>query len=95
MCIFGKLSHPYIFHTYTYSIENYKIFLEALARIADKSSVPDTNTRRFSFVNFIKDYSKVTYPLLRYLLYFEKRKLEQMARKQADVISGSLISEKN
>jgi hypothetical protein len=89
------LSHPYIFHTYTYSIENYKIFPEALARIAEKSSVPDTNTRRFSFVNFIKDYSKVTYPLLHYILYFEKRKLEQMARKQPDVISEPLISEKN
>jgi len=86
-------SHPYIFHTYTYSIENYKIFPQALARIVDKSSYPDASLRRFSFVNFIKDYSKVTYPLLRYILYFEKRKLEQMARKQDDVVSEPLISE--
>jgi hypothetical protein len=28
-------------------------------------------------------------------MYFEKRKLEQMARKQPDVISEPLISEKN
>jgi len=86
------LSHPYIFHTYTYSIENYKIFPEALARIVDKSSYP--NMQHFSFVNFIKDYSKATYPLLRYILYFEKKKLEQIARKQPNVISEPLISEK-
>jgi hypothetical protein len=86
-------SHPYIFHTYTYSIENYKIFPQALARIVDKSSFPDASLRRFSFVNFIKDYSKVTYPLLRYILYFEKRKLEQMAGKQDDVVSEPLVLE--
>lgn len=86
-------SHPYIFHTYTYSIENYKIFPQALARIVDKSSYPDASMRRFSFAHFIKDYSKVAYPLLRYILYFEKKKREQMAEKKDDVVSEPLISE--
>ncbi len=87
-------SHPYIFHTYAYSIENYKISPAALARIVEKSSYPDANIRSFSFVDFIKDYSKATYPLLRYILYFEKQKLEQIANKQAHIVSESLISEK-
>lgn len=85
-------SHPYIFHTYSYSIENYKISPKALERIVEKSSYPDAKMRRFSFVNFIKDYSKVTYPLLRYILYFEDKKLEQFANKQ-EVVSEPLISE--
>ncbi len=86
------MSHPYIFHTYSYSIENYKISPKALARIADKTAYPDTNTPSFSFVDFIKAYSKVTYPLLRYILYFEKRKQAQMASKQDEAISEPLVS---
>ncbi|RKZ93251.1 MAG: hypothetical protein DRR19_01720 [Candidatus Parabeggiatoa sp. nov. 1] len=86
-------SHPYIFHTHTYSIENYKIFPEALARIVEKSSEPNADKPLFSFVNFIKYYSKAAYPLLRYILYFEKIKLEQMASKQHDIVSEPLLSE--
>jgi hypothetical protein len=81
-------SHPYIFHTYTYSIENHKISPEALARIVEKSSYPDANIFTFSFIKFIKDYSKASYPLLPYILYFEKKKLEQS-------ISEPLLSKKN
>lgn len=87
-------SHPYIFHTYTYSIENYKISSVALARIAEKASNPDADMRRFSFVDFMKDYSKATYPLLFYILYFEKQKLEQLANKQHHIASEPLLSEK-
>lgn len=84
-------SHPYIFHTYTYSIENYKISPIALERIAEKSSYLQTSS--FSFVDFIKDYSKITFPLLVYILYFEKIKLEKIAKKQ-EVVSEILLSEK-
>jgi hypothetical protein len=63
-----------------------------LERIVEKSAYPDADMRRFSIVNFIKDYSKVTYPLLRYILYFEQRKLEQIASQQ-QTISEPLISE--
>ncbi|MCK5720615.1 MAG: DUF4435 domain-containing protein [Thiomargarita sp.] len=80
-------SHPYIFHTYSYSIENYKISPYALERIVEKSSYPlerivekssypDADINRFSFINFMQEYSKATYQLLRYILYFEKRKFE-------------------
>jgi len=80
-------SHPYIFHTYTYSIENNKISPEALARIVEKSSYPDANILTFSFIKFIKEYSKASYPLLPYILYFEKKKFEQM-------VSEPLLSKK-
>ena len=68
-------SHPYIFHTYSYSIENYKISPYALERIVEKTPY-HYYVYRFSFVNFMQEYSKITYPLLRYILYFEKKKLE-------------------
>ncbi|WP_445082220.1 hypothetical protein [Candidatus Marithrix sp. Canyon 246] len=56
--------------------------------MVEKSSYPDATISTFSFIKFIKEYSKASYPLLPYILYFEKKKFERM-------VSEPLISKKN
>ncbi|EDN70958.1 ABC transporter ATP-binding protein [Beggiatoa sp. PS] len=76
-----KLSNPYVFHTYTYSIENYKLSPQGLTSIIQKAAIPRDDQKIFSFEIFLSEYSKCIYPLFLYILFFEKQKL-------ADIESG-------
>jgi len=76
-----KLSNPYVFHTYTYSIENYKLSPQGLTSIIQKAAIPRDDQKIFSFEIFLSEYSKYIYPLFLYILFFEKKKL-------ADIESG-------
>jgi len=65
-----RLSNPYIFHTYTYSIENYKISPTGLTSIVKKACF--ISTIDFDFKSFLEDYSKCIYELFLYILYCKK-----------------------
>lgn len=69
-------SHPYVFHTYTYSIENYKIFPYNLNIIIKKCSL--LFNQDFCFVKFFEEYSRAIYKLFLYIIYFEKQKYESL-----------------
>jgi len=85
-------SHPYVFHTYTYSIENYKIFPYNLNIIVKKCSLP--LQQDFCFVKFFQEYSKVVYPLFLYILYFEQKKYNSL-RQGENIEAENLVSLKN
>lgn len=85
-------SNPYIFHTYAYSIENFKFFPYNLNIIAKKCSLPLQET--FCFIKFLEDYSKTVYEIFLYITFF--RKQEYNAKKQGlEVNSEILISNEN
>ncbi|VXD15722.1 ABC transporter ATP-binding protein [Planktothrix serta PCC 8927] len=85
-------SHPYIFHTYAYSIENFKVFSYNLNIIAKKCSLPLQET--FCFIKFFEAYSKTIYEIFLYMFFF--RKQEYNAKNQGlEVKSEILISNKN
>ncbi|MGK7943402.1 MAG: DUF4435 domain-containing protein [Microcystaceae cyanobacterium] len=78
-------SNPYIFQTYTYSIENYKIFPYNLNIIAEKVSLPIE--KKFCFLEFFKLYSQITYPLLLYIVYFRKNRIQEELLHNKSLIS--------
>jgi len=85
-------SHPYIFHTYAYSIENFKVFSYNLNIIAKKCSIPLQET--FCFIKFFEAYSKTIYEIFLYIIFF--RKQEDNAKKQGlEVNSEILISKES
>ncbi len=61
---------PYIFQTYTYSIENYKCYAEGLRRICVKATC--NAEELFDFVNFFRRYSQTVYELFLYSYFFQK-----------------------
>lgn len=67
------LQNPYIFHTYTYSIENYlcapKVLHGLFADILNQTG--------FDFYDFFKKYSTIVFPVFLYNLYFERMKYKQ------------------
>lgn len=72
------LDSPFIFHTYSHSIENYKISPAGLESVVKKSCyVTDVP---FSFEQFWIEYSKSAYNILLYILYFEHRKRLDIAQ---------------
>ncbi len=58
---------PYIFQTYTYSIENYKCLAESLDGICVDATYNTPN--QFSLTRFLIDYSKAIYDLFVYFIY--------------------------
>ncbi len=67
-----RINHdPYIFQTYTYSIENYKCYAESLREVCVSSSLNDKEL--FDLVGFLKLYSNIIYELFLYSYDFEKQ----------------------
>jgi len=62
--------NPYIFQTYTYSVENYSCFAESLNFICVQASFNDKVS--FDFTRFLKEYSNAVYRLFLYSVYFER-----------------------
>ncbi|MFK5970904.1 MAG: DUF4435 domain-containing protein [Candidatus Marithrix sp.] len=73
-----KLLNPFVFHTYTHSIENYKLSPQGLISIIQKASKPYDEIKILPFDIFLAEYSKCIYPLFLYILYFEKKKLNNI-----------------
>lgn len=66
-----RINHdPYIFQTYTYSVENYKCYAKSLREVCVSSSLNDRQI--FDLVGFIKLYSNIIYELFLYSYEFEK-----------------------
>jgi len=61
---------PYIFQTYTYSIENYNCYAESLKGICVKATCNDDEL--FDFISFFRRYSETVYELFLYSYYFQK-----------------------
>lgn len=63
-------TNPYIFQTYTYSIENYKCFGESLSHLCVQASLNDEPV--FDFVEFLRAYSHTVYELFLFSFYLRK-----------------------
>ena len=62
----------YIFHTYAYAIENYFCFSESLHEVCVQATLNDKFI--FDFERYMKDYSKITYPLFLWTIWFAKQR---------------------
>lgn len=60
---------PYIFQTYAYAIENLKCYAESLNLLCVKATNNTDETVNLS--EFLKEYSRIIYPLLIWNIYFE------------------------
>ncbi len=90
-----KLSNKFVFHTYVNSIENYKLSPQGLLSIIQKSSRPYDKIKIFPFDIFLTEYSKCIYPLFLYILYFEKKKLNDIESRLESIETESLLTNKN
>ncbi len=61
------LSSPYVFHTYTYSAENYICYAPALRNVCTRATKNDA--RIFDFEAFMEGYSQVIYPAFAWYVY--------------------------
>lgn len=66
--------NPFIFQTYTYSIENYKCYAESLDQILVEATMNDNQD--FDCATFIKKYSEIIYKLFLYSFFYEKQSQE-------------------
>ena len=71
-------TNPYIFQTYTYSIENYKCYAESLKHVCVSTSLNDEEL--FDIIGFMTLYSSIIYELFLYSYYFEKQGTDTFAR---------------
>lgn len=60
---------PYIFQTYAYAIENLKCYAESLNTLCVRATNNTDETVNLSV--FLKEYSRIIYPLLIWNIYFE------------------------
>ena len=56
------LESPYVFHTYSYAIENYQCYAESLHNVAVMVTLNDHSI--FDFSRLLREYSEACYPLL-------------------------------
>ncbi|WP_071147099.1 DUF4435 domain-containing protein [Bacteroides ihuae] len=61
----------YVFQTYTYAIENYFCYADALHEICVQSTLNDR--RLFDFNDFMKRYSQIAYPLFLWSVWFYRQ----------------------
>ncbi len=69
------LENPYIFHTYTYAIENFQCYAKGLHETCVMVTLNDHNI--FDFDHFLKSYSQTIWPLFLWhmLFYIRYRKM--------------------
>jgi hypothetical protein len=65
----GILTHSYIFHTHTYSIENYQCYAESLHQVCVQATLNDDV--QFDFVAVLEEYSAIVYDLVLWVIYFQ------------------------
>lgn len=61
----------YVFQTYTYAIENYYCYADALHEVCVQSTLNDK--RLFDFNEFMKRYSQIAYPLFIWSVWFYRQ----------------------
>lgn len=63
------LENPYILHTYTYAIENYRCYADSLKQICVQSTLNDCDV--MDFTEYMRIYSRICHPLFAWniLLY--------------------------
>lgn len=67
-----KIIHnPYVFHTYTYAIENYQCYAESLHDVCVQATLNDRHLMDFS--DFMKQYSRIAYPLFLWSVWFYRQ----------------------
>lgn len=85
-------NNPFIFQTYTYSIENYKCFPEGLYQVVVETSLQDQQV--FDFYDFIKRYSNIIYELFLYSFYYERQyKQENETYQKQKVLKKNELNE--
>ncbi len=85
-------NNPFIFQTYTYSIENYKCFPEGLYQVVVETSLQDQQL--FDFDDFIKRYSNIIYELFLYSFYYERQyKQENETYQKQKVLKKNELNE--
>lgn len=62
------IRNPYIFHTYTYAIENYQCYAESLHEVCVQATLNDRHL--VDFPEFMKHYSRIAYPLFLWSVWF-------------------------
>lgn len=67
---------PYIFHTYSYSTENFLCYAPSLHNVCVKATKNDA--RIFDFEKFLKEYSRIIYPLFLWYVYSAHQKTENV-----------------
>lgn len=87
-----KLCNPFVFHTYTHSIENYKLAPDGLSALVKKSCY--MSNIPFSFKKFWQDYSACIYKLFLYILFFERKKLLEIEIKKEKIETEPLLHSK-
>jgi hypothetical protein len=80
------LENPYIFQTYTYSIENYFCYSTALNQIMIEASLNDNEV--FDYVAFFEAYSNLIYELFCYSIHYRTQYL--IENEQFEVEMGAL-----
>lgn len=72
------ISNPYILHTYTYAIENYRCYAESLKQVCVQCTMNDSNV--IDFKEFFKLYSQICYPLFVWnILLYRKQDTKTMS----------------
>ena len=62
------LSNPYVFHTYTYAIENLQCYAPSLRNVVVSVVLNDHNI--FDFETFMQHYSEIIYPLFVWNIWY-------------------------
>lgn len=65
------LENPYVFHTYTYAIENYLCYAESLHEVCVMATLNDHLI--IDFPAFMKAYSRIAYPLFVWSVWFYRK----------------------
>lgn len=70
--------NPYVFQTYTYSIENHKCYAETLHQVIVDATLVD-DKQIFDYEDFMERYSRTVYELFAYSFYFESKNQHENA----------------
>ena len=65
------IQSPYIFHTYTHSIENYLCFAPSLQKLCVQATLNDRKI--LDLEEWLKLYSKITHELFLWMIYFRSQ----------------------
>ncbi|MGL5981268.1 MAG: DUF4435 domain-containing protein [Phocaeicola sp.] len=65
------LENPYVFHTYTYAIENYLCYAESLHEVCVTATLNDHLI--IDFPAFMEAYSRIAYPLFIWSVWFYRK----------------------
>lgn len=70
--------NPYIFQTYTYSIENYKCYSPSLHGVVVKATLQD-KPELFDYITFLEKYSNAVFKLFVYLYHYQVNQSNELS----------------